>query len=154
MTREMKTLRKRLHFSARDLVWSFGWVMRDELIREVKNIFLWHTYKVETSRALTLDQLKDAFHKIKKMSREHIFIHLEARKFCNYETEIQQLTSNQRKRLIRVMVYVIKMDMDQQLEYIEKTIGKKYSIGELTRSEANLLIQRVERWEAKILLKK
>lgn len=152
-TKEMKHLRKRLHFAARDLCWHFGWVRRDELTREVKNIFLWHTYKVETSRALTLEQLKEAFHKLKKMSREHVYEHLEARKFCNYETEIQQLTTPQRKRLIRIMVYVIKLTMEQQLAYIEKTIGQKLSIGELTRSEANLLIQRVERWEAKLLLK-
>ncbi|MCE7856896.1 MAG: hypothetical protein DYG97_10180 [Ignavibacteria bacterium CHB3] len=153
-TREMKTLRKRLHWAARDLVWSFGWVRRDELVQEVKNIFLWHTYKVETSRALTLEQLKDAFHKIKKMSREHTFIHLEARKFCDYETEIQQLTTKQKNRLIKVMAYVIKMSFDEQVAYIEKTLNKPMSIDQLTRSEANLLIQRVEQWETKLILKK
>lgn len=153
-TREMKTLRKRLHWAARDLVWSFGWVRRDELVQEVKNIFLWHTYKVETSRALTLEQLKEACHKIKKMNREHIFHHLEARRFCNYETEIQQLTTKQKNRLIKVMAYVIKMSFDEQVSYIEKTLNKPMSIDQLTRSEANLLIQRVEQWEAKLILKK
>ena len=73
-TREMKTLRKRLHWAARDLVWSFGWVRRDELVQEVKNIFLWHSYKVETSRALTLEQLKEACHKIKKIQNQY-FVH-------------------------------------------------------------------------------
>lgn len=153
-TREMKTLRKRLHWAARDLVWSFGWVRREELVQEVKNIFLWLEYKVETSRALSLEQLKEAFHRIKKIKREHIFHHLEARRFCNYETEIQQLTTKQKNRLIRVMAYVIKMNMDEQVDYIEKTINKRIAIDQLTRSEANLLIQRVEQWEARILLKK
>jgi hypothetical protein len=153
-TKEMKHLRKKLHLAARDICWSFGWVRRDELIREVKNIFLWHCYKVETSRALTEDQLKEAFHKIRKMKREHVYQHLEARKFCNYETEIQQLTTKQRSRLVRVMVYVIKMNMTQQVDYIEKTINKRLAIDQLTRSEANLLIQRLEQWEARILLKK
>lgn len=153
-TKEMKHLRKKLHLAARNLCCSFGWVKRNELTQEVKNIFLWHTYKVETSRALTEDQIKEAFHKIKKMKREHVYQHLEARKFCNYETEIQQLTTKQRNRLVRVMVYVIKMDLNQQVDYIEKTINKRLAIDQLTRSEANLLIQRVEKWEARILLNK
>lgn len=152
--KEMKRLRNRLHFAARNLCFSFGWVTRDELVKEVKNIFLWHSYKVETSRALSLEQLREAMHKIKKMSREHIFHHLEARRFCNYETEIQQLTTKQKNRLIRIMVYVIKMSMDEQIAYIEKTLNKQMSIDQLTRSEANLLIQRVEQWEAKLILKK
>lgn len=151
---ELKRFRQKLHYSAIELVRSLGWVSRDKLVREVKNIFLWHWYKVETSRALDLNTLKDAVHKIKRMNKAHLLEHLIARDMCDTESDLAILTSKQRNKLVRVMVYVIKMSTEAQLKYIQDTVGVSAPIGLLTITEADQVIKRVEKWEAKILLSK
>lgn len=152
--KELKHFRKQLHYGAQTLVRRYEWQERDALVREVKNIFLWHFYKVETSRALTLDQLKEAIGKIRRLKKESMLEHLEARQFCNSESQLKKLTEKQKNRLVRIMVYVLKLSLEKQLSYIEETLNVKTTIDGLTVSEANVLIQRVERWEAKIILNK
>lgn len=155
LNKELKHFRKELHRSAFKLVWSFGWVNRENLIREVKNIFLWTAYKVETSRALSLEQLKEGIRRIRKMPRSFVLNHLvDGRNFCTGENDLLQITSQQKKKLVRIMVYVLKLSLERQLSYIEETLNNKLSIEQLTVNEANTVIRRVEKWEAKILLKK
>ena len=154
VSKELRNFRKKLHWAARELVISYGWVARDKVIRECKNIFLWHFYKVETSKALTLDQIREAVHKIKRLNKQSMLTHLEARDVCDTENDLKILTSPQRNKLVRVMVYVIKMNTEAQLTYIEETVGIRTPIGLLTITEADQLIKRVEKWEAKILLHK
>lgn len=152
--KELKHFRKQLHWEAGRLVRKFEWLDRDKTVREVKNIFLWHFYKVETSRALTLDQLKEGIQKIKRLEKKSVLKHLEARNFIDVENQLHRLTDKQKKRLVRIMVYVLKLTLEQQISYIEKTVGIKTPIDGLTVFEADKVIQRVERWEAKVLLNK
>lgn len=154
VSKELKIFRKRLHWAARDLVISYGWVARDKVIRECKNIFLWHFYKVETSKALTLEQIREAIHKIKRLNKQSMLKYLEARDVCDTENDLAKLTSKQRNKLVRIMVYVIKMGTEAQLNYIEETVSVRTPIGLLTITEADQVIKRVEKWEAKILLNK
>jgi hypothetical protein len=154
VSKELKLLRKNLHWAAQHLVTSFGWITKDKIVREVKSIFLWHTYKVETSRALDLDTIREAIHKIKKLNKDHILEHLQARNLCATENDLLKLTSSQRNKLMRIMVYVLKMDKIRQLNYINESVGHVTPIGLLTKTEANILIERVEQWEAKVLLNK
>lgn len=154
VSKELKLLRKKLHWASRDLVVSFGWVAKDKIVREVKNIFLWHTYKVETSRALDLNTIREAIHKIKKISKAHVLEHLEARDLCDSENELLKLTSKQRNKLVRIMVYVLKLNTERQLNYIDECVNVRTPIGLLTMSEADVVIKRVEQWEAKVILNK
>ena len=154
VNKELKMYRQRLHIAARSLVISFGWIAKDKIVREVKNIFLWHTYKVETSRALDLDTIREACHKIKKLRREHVMEHLKARDLCDSENDLLKLTSKQRNKLVRIMVYVLKMDSARQAKYINDSVGYITPIGLLTMTEADIVIKRVEQWEAKVILNK
>lgn len=153
-SQEIKNWRKKLHYRTRETIQSFGWASRDKIVREVKNIFLWKNYKVETSRALSLEQIREATHRIKRMNKDVLVQHLVARDVVDNENDLLLLSSKQRNKIVRIMVYVIKLSPAAQLTYIEETVSVKEPIGLLTVNEANEVIKRVEKWEANILLKK
>ena len=154
--REIKRLRKNLHYAITNRVHEFGWVVTDELVKDIKSFFLWFEFKVETSRDKRLDTftLRTAIKRVKVFEKHLACAHLEKNNPHINFNDIDLRTQRQRNKLIRLMRYVLKMSWQRQLSYIEETIKRKDTIENISITEANELIRRLEKWEAKELIKK
>lgn len=149
--KERNELRKRLHRAIRSRVYNWNWSPSDEIIEKVKRTFLWVECKVETSRSLDIDKLKAAITLAKNYDREKMIEHMDKRYKDFHPNQFRRATLPQQNKLKRIMVYVIKMKDDAIITYIEETINRKTDINNLTINEANQVIRRVEKWEARIL---
>lgn len=149
--KEKKCLRFRLHRIIVNLVWHWNWIPTNENIEKVKRTFLWVEYQVETSRALDIDTLKTAILNAKNYNREKMIEHLNNRYKDFHPNQFRRATIPQQAKLKRIFFFVIKMKDDAVIKYIEETIGRKSDINNLSINEANQVIRRVEKWEAKIL---
>lgn len=151
LAKERNYLRKKLHHAIRDRVWNWNWIATDENIEKVKRTFLWIEFQVETSRALAIEVLQSALKAAKNYDREKMIAHMEKRYKDFHPNQFRRATIPQQSKLKRIFFYVIKMKDDAAIKYIEETIGRKTDINNLTINEANSVIRRAEKWEAKIL---
>ena len=149
--KERNELRKRLHKAIRSRVYNWNWIPTDENVEKVKRTFLWIEFKVETSRSLDNEALKEAIGKAKNYDREKMIEHMDKRYKDFHPNQFRRATLPQQGKLKRIMFYVIKMKDDAAITYIEETIGRKTDINNLSINEANQVIRRVEKWEARIL---
>lgn len=151
IAKERNYLRKQLHRAIANRVWNWNWIPSDENIEKVKRTFLWVEYQVETSRALDIDVLKSAMKTAKNYDREKMIAHMEKRYKDFHPNQFRRATLPQQGKLKRIFFFVIKLKDDAVIKYIEDTIGRKTDINNLSINEANQVIRRVEKWEARIL---
>lgn len=146
--------RKKLHRTLQHRILEWGWICTDKTLDEVKRIFLWLFYKKETSKALDLFALKEAIEEAKKLDENLVIEVLEKR---NEEFQLNNYKRNTHKqvcKLARIMRYVIGLKEDAIRDYIKETTGRRTYLSNLTVNEADAVIKRVEKWEAKITLER
>lgn len=151
LSKEKKELRKKLHKVIRDRLYKWNWVPSDENVEKVKRTFLWVEFMVETSRALNTEVLRSAIKLAKSYNREVMIAHMEKRYKDFSPNQFRRATIKQQAKLKRIFFFVIRMKDDAVIKYIEESIGRKSDINNLSIHEANYVIRRVEKWEARIL---
>lgn len=139
---------------------SLGLCTSPEIVEKFKRWFLWDFCNVETSRALSLIQLKEA----KKMLIDITITIATKNILGKYQTfqskrDILKITNGQRKKITAIAKYSFKLSANDLKTYISKRIGRepyvsKYFFLDMTIQEADTIIKALEKWEAKVLINK
>src|SRR3989339_1346180 len=107
MPSQLAKERKNLHLAFIKKVQSFGWVSKDENVTTIKGLYLLKVCKVETSRALSLEMLKQVQRDVQIVTREWMCTFLVENYFEFDLNNFQLCTKQQINKIIRVLKYVI-----------------------------------------------
>lgn len=134
-----------------------GFCTAASVVEVFKRRYLWDYHNVETSRSLTASQLKDAIEMLKSVDRDAMTnsILMYYTKFKSSK-ELVKSTDKQRNKIKAICTKALKLKPEGLSKYASDTLGRavyvnKYHWLDVSIAEAHELIQRLEKWEAKVL---
>lgn len=144
----IKNMRIQLHRNIVGKLEQFGICPTPDVVENFKRPWLVHELKVETSKALAnVEDLQEALNKLESVTEDYILATL--MKKYEDKNRFVVLTIGQKKKLIKLSKYVLKLPMPKLRNYAEQTLGRKVWLFDLTKHEADILIKRLQKWEAK-----
>lgn len=130
------------------------------IVEIFKRWYLWDYWNVETSRSLSLLQLKDAIKMLSIVTQSSAVSMLMAKyNAFSSQREILNLSGGQMKKIIAIAKYGFDLKHSELKEYISKRIDREpyvnhYFAMDITVQEADTIIKALEKWEAKASRKK
>jgi hypothetical protein len=145
---EEAKLRKDFHRAIQAKLFNSGLCSADGIIEDFKRTFLWNEMGVETSRALNLEQLQQAFKKLSEFPLTNI-VNTLMFKFSKYPSpsSIVRCTEGQIKKIRAIAIYRMKLTEDRLFEYVAESCERRTYKLNITKTEADHLIKRLEAWE-------
>ena len=147
--------RIKLHQAITGKMKSIGLCTSPKVVEIFKRWYLWDYWNVETSRSLSLLQLKDAMKMLEVITQASAVSMLMA-KYNAFETqrEILKLTSGQKNKIIAIAKYKFELSHKDLKDYAKKRLHRdpyinQYFTMDITIDEADQLIKALEKWEIK-----
>jgi hypothetical protein len=151
LIKERNRYRQALHNDIIRRIKTFNLIDTPEVIERVKRVFLLKVMKVETSKALDIGGLKLARTRINEIKRDDLLSML-LDKYPEFTPrDYYLLSQKQRNKIVRILKYVMQLDSLGISTYVESSIGRYDWCGHVTMNEADKIIKRAEKWEAKQL---
>lgn len=146
----LKAERINLHKAIVKRMMEMGLCTKPEIIEDFKRWYLMDFFIVETSKALSIIELRQAKDLLNTITKEQA-VKMLMLKHDRYEQDrdLLRCSIGQVKKIQAVGKWKMRMSWPGLRSYIEKTLKRQVSLYEFTVSEAHLVIQRLEKWEAK-----
>ncbi|MBU1096876.1 MAG: hypothetical protein KKB34_10380 [Bacteroidetes bacterium] len=132
----------------------------ETIVEAFKRCYLWDYHNVETSKALSLAGLNNAITMINDIQLKPILGSMLIR-YQSYENtgDLLRYSQGQKNKIIAIAKYQLKIKPEALKKYAEATLernvyGNNYHALDVTVNEAHQVIMRLEKWEAKEILKK
>ncbi len=155
LSKEVIKKRKELHEAIQKKMRLLGLCTSEKSVEAFKRWYLWSCYNVETSRALSLEGLKNAFELLQGITYSGAMNGiLKHSKVFSQQSELRKLTKGQRNKIKAIARYSLKITPVSLKKYSDKTLERDVHVTEaynmdISMTEAHFLIQRLEKWEAK-----
>jgi len=151
MEGDLKGIRRNLHKKIQGKLLRFNICTADKIVETFKRKFLWENLGVETSRSLDLEGLKKAEEELGKLTARDIsnFLLYENSGYQS-DSEITRCTERQIKKIDAIALYRIKMSKEKMFAYFEETLHRKVYYYNISLSEADKIIKRLEQFEYKL----
>ncbi len=137
-----------LHNAMRDNFIQWNWSVNAKNLEEYKRLFLMKRMGVETSKALTIADLKVAIALVKSYDIAQFVLDL-IKKGVSFEYKKYELLSKPQLFKIYRLMYKLNLSKKGLKTFIKKAINRPCSALTLTKSEAHYIIQRLEKWESR-----
>jgi hypothetical protein len=132
----------------------------ESIVESFKRCYLWDYHNVETSKALSLSGLNNAIAMVNDIQLKPMIGSMQIRyqSFAN-TGDILRCSAGQKNKIIAIAKYQLKIKPEALKKYAEATLernvyGNNYHALDVTVNEAHQVIMRLEKWEAKEILKK
>jgi hypothetical protein len=152
---DLKPLRMRLHNAIKATMSTiYGFCTSDALVEAFKRAYLWEYYKAETSRSMSEHDLKSAAMALTEISTEKALeMILKENPVFKSKKDVLKCTAKQICKIKAIANYRLELTKKDLITYVSKTLGREAWLFDLSISEAHHIIERLEKWEAKALLK-
>jgi hypothetical protein len=149
-----------LHQAISEKMKNLGLCTAPAIVEVFKRWYLWDFHNVETSRALSLMQLKDAMKMLITVTQTTA-VNALLTKYNIFESkrDVLKLTQGQANKIIAIAKYGIKINAKELKTFATKRLDRdpyinQYFAMDITMEEANKLIQALEKWEVRTHSKK
>jgi hypothetical protein len=149
---ELKRLRVRFHQAMVMHMKQIGFATTDQIIEQFKRWYLFTFWRVETSRAMSEKNLNEAIEHVHSVNIGEAVDGI-LHKYKNYASkkELIQCTQNQVNNIYAISLHSLKKSKKWMFNYIYSTLHRKGHKFNITFAEADTVIKRLEKYEAKIL---
>lgn len=149
---ELKKLRIRLHQTLVLHMKDIGLVTSANVIEDFKRWYLFTFWRVETSRALSELQLYEAIEHVKGVPLKEAVDGI-MHKYKRYasEKELVKCTQNQINAIYAICIGSLKKTKEWMFNYIYSTLHRSGHKFNISFAEADTVIKRLEKFEAKVL---
>ena len=152
---DLARLRRELHKKIQNKLYSLNFCTHEGIVEDFKRTFLWDNFSIETSKSLDVAGLDKVAKAVESVTTKTVINALLLR-FNKYvsPSDVQRCTPKQIDKIKAIAVYRLGMSNEGMFEYFGKSVNRKTHLFNLTISEADHIIKRLERWEAKESQKK